>query len=206
MLAIGGNDSYHLLLTFISTVSILLFLPTSILTILITSISLPSPCPCSSLLPNSAQPLTTSSGCIFSKMWLSIQLDLFTLLYIINALSCCSVTQLCLTLCGTMDCSMPGFPVLHHLPELAQTPVHQVSDGIQPSYPLPSPSPPAFNLSQHQVLFRWICFLHQVAKVLELQLPSSQWIFRVVYPRKYFSLLPKLLPVGFLSLAVKNPD
>ena len=70
MLAIGGNDSYHLLLTFISTVSILFFLPTSILTILITSISLPSPCPCSSLLPNSAQPLTTSSGCIFSKMWL----------------------------------------------------------------------------------------------------------------------------------------
>ena len=64
---------------------------------------------------------------------------------------CCPVTQSCLTLYDPMDCSTPGFPVLHHLLELAQTQVHWVGDAIQPSCPLLSPSPPAFNLSQHQV-------------------------------------------------------
>ena len=57
------------------------------------------------------------------------------------------VPQMCQTLCNPMDCSTPGFPVLHQLPDLAQTPVHQVSKAIQPSYPLWSPSPPAFSLS-----------------------------------------------------------
>ena len=78
---------------------------------------------------------------------------------------CCSVAQLCLTLCDPMDCSMPGFLILHHLPELAQTHVHWVSDAIQTSHPLSSPSPPAFNLSQHQVFsnesalhIRWLKF------------------------------------------------
>ena len=61
-----------------------------------------------------------------------------------------SVAQSCLTLHDTMDCSMPGLPVHHQLPELTQTHVHHVSDAIQPSHPLLSPSPPAFNLSQHQ--------------------------------------------------------
>ena len=65
-----------------------------------------------------------------------------------------SVAQLYLTLCDPMDCSTPGFPVHHQLPELTQTHVHQVSDAIQPSHPLSSPSPPAFNLSQHQGLFK----------------------------------------------------
>ena len=60
---------------------------------------------------------------------------------------CCSVTQSCLILCDLMDCSTPGFLVLHHLLELAQTHVHWVGDAIQPSHPLLSPSPPAFNLS-----------------------------------------------------------
>ena len=60
--------------------------------------------------------------------------------------------QSCLTLCNPMDCSIPGFPVRHHLPELTQTNVHRISDAIQPSHPLSSPSPPAFNLSQHQGL------------------------------------------------------
>ena len=64
--------------------------------------------------------------------------------------TCCSVAQLCPTLCDPMDCSMPGFPVLHHLPELAQTHVHWVSDATQPSCPLLFPSPLAFSLSQHQ--------------------------------------------------------
>ena len=69
-----------------------------------------------------------------------------------------------------MDCSMPGFPVHHRLPEFTQTHVCWVSDAIQPSHPLSSPSPPAFSLSQHQGLFRWVSSSHQVAKVLEFQL------------------------------------
>ena len=91
-----------------------------------------------------------------------------------------SVTQSCMTLCYPMDCSMPGLPVHHHLPELAQTHVHWVGDAIQPSHPLLSPSPPAFILSQHQGLFQWVSSLHQVAKVLEFQLQpqSFQWLFR----------------------------
>ena len=65
-----------------------------------------------------------------------------------------SVAQLCLTLCDPMDCSTPGFPVHHQLLELAQTHVHEVGDAIQPSHPVLSPFPPAFNLSQHQGLFQ----------------------------------------------------
>ena len=65
-----------------------------------------------------------------------------------------SVAQSCLTLCDPMDCSTPGFPVHHQLPELAQTHVHCIGDAIQLSHPLSSPSPPAFNLSQHQSLFQ----------------------------------------------------
>ena len=91
-----------------------------------------------------------------------------------------SVGQLCLTLCNPMDCSTTGFLVLHQLLELARTHVHQVGDAIQPSHPLLSPSPPAFNLSQHQSVFQGAGSSHQVAKVLELQLQhqSLQWIFR----------------------------
>ena len=66
---------------------------------------------------------------------------------------CSSVTQLCSTLCDPMDCSMTGLPVHHQFPELPQTHVHQISDAIQPSYPLPPSSLPAFNLSQHQGIF-----------------------------------------------------
>ena len=65
---------------------------------------------------------------------------------------------------------MPGLPVHHQLPEFDQTHVHQVSDAIQPSHPLSSPSPPALNLSQHQGLFQRVSSSHQVAKLLELQL------------------------------------
>ena len=87
----------------------------------------------------------------------------------------CSVTQSCPTLCDFMDCSMPGFPVYHWLPELTQTHVHEVSDAIQPSHPLSSPSPPAFNLSQHQSLSLWVSSLHQMAKVLEFQLQHQSF-------------------------------
>ena len=75
---------------------------------------------------------------------------------------CCSVAQSCPTLCDPMGCSTPGFPVLHHLPEFAQTHVHWVGDAIQPPHPLSSPSPPTFKLSQHQGLFQWVSSLHQV--------------------------------------------
>ena len=64
------------------------------------------------------------------------------------------VAQSCLTLCDPMECRTPGFPVHHQLPEPTQTHVHCVSDAIQPSHSLMSPSPPAFNLSQHQDLFQ----------------------------------------------------
>ena len=80
-----------------------------------------------------------------------------------------SVAQSCLVLCNPMDCSTPGLPVHSQLPELAQTHVYRVSDAIQPSHPLSSPSP-AFNLSQNQGLFQGVSSSHQVAKVLELQL------------------------------------
>ena len=76
------------------------------------------------------------------------------------------VTQLCPTLCDPMNCSKPGLPVHHQLPESTQTHVHWVGDAIQPSHPLSSPSPPAFDLSRHQGLFQWVSSLHQVAKVL----------------------------------------
>ena len=91
---------------------------------------------------------------------------------------CCSVVKSCPTLSDPVDCSTPGFPVLHQLSELAQTHVHWVSDAIQPSHPLSSPSPAAFCLFQRQGLFQWVGSSHQVAKVLELQLQpqSFQWI------------------------------
>ena len=99
-----------------------------------------------------------------------------------------SVAQLCPTFCNPMDCSKPGLPVHHQLPEFTQTHVHWVGDAIQPSQPLSSPSPPAFNLSQHQGLFQWVSSLHQVAKVLEFQLQhqSFQWMLRTDF---LFSLL-----------------
>ena len=91
-----------------------------------------------------------------------------------------SVAQSCPTLCDPMDCSTPGFPVHDQLLELAQTHVQRVSDALQPSHPLSSPSPPAPNPFKCQGLFQWISYSHQMAKVLELQLQhqSFQWIFR----------------------------
>ena len=79
-----------------------------------------------------------------------------------------------------MGCNMPGFSVHHQLLELYQTHVHRIGHAIQLSHSLLSPSPPAFNLSQHPGLFQWASSLHQVVKVLELQLQhqSFQWIFR----------------------------
>ena len=88
--------------------------------------------------------------------------------------------SVCSTLCDPTDCSTSGFPVHHQLPEFTQTHVHRVADAIQPSDPLSSTSPPAFNLSQHQGLFQRVSSSYQVAKVLgfQLQHQSSQCIFR----------------------------
>ena len=88
-----------------------------------------------------------------------------------------SVAQSCPTLWDPMNCTIPGLPVHHQLPEFTQTPVHWVGDAIQPSHPLSSPSPPAPNPSQHQGLFQWVNSLHDVAKVLEFQPQhqSFQW-------------------------------
>ena len=75
---------------------------------------------------------------------------------------CCPVAKSCLTLCNPMDCSIPGFPILHSLPEFAQTHVHWVGDAIQPSHVLSPPSPPALNLSPHQSLLSWV-FANELA-------------------------------------------
>ena len=93
---------------------------------------------------------------------------------------CFSVTKSCPTLYHPMDCSTPGLPVLHYLLKFAQTHVHQVSDAIQPSHPLLFPSPPAFNLSQHQDLFQWIGSSHQVAK---------EWSFSINPSNEYWGLI-----------------
>ena len=87
----------------------------------------------------------------------------------------CAHAQWCPTLCDPMDCSTLGLPVHHQLPEFTQTLVHWVSNAIQPSHPLLSPSPPAFNLSQHHSFFKWVSSLHQVAKVLEFQLQHQSF-------------------------------
>ena len=91
-----------------------------------------------------------------------------------------SDTQSCPTLRDPMNPSTTGLPVHHQLPESTQTRVYRVGDAIQPSHLLSSPSPPAFNFSQHQGLFKWVSSSHQVAKVLEFQLQhqSLQWTCR----------------------------
>jgi len=100
--------------------------------------------------------------------WTSIKKILNKILANFSSVS--SAAQSCPTLCDPMDWSTPGFPVHHQLLELAQTHVHKVSDAIQRSHPLLSPSLPALNLSQNQGLYQWISSLHQVAQVLEFQL------------------------------------
>ena len=92
----------------------------------------------------------------------------------------CSVAKSPPILCDPMDCSTAGLPVFHHLLEFTQ--LHGIGDAIQLSHPLLPPSPPTLNLSQNQDLFQWVSSSHQVAKVLELQHQSFQWVFRVDFP------------------------
>ena len=103
------------------------------------------------------------------------------------------VSQLCLTLCDPMNCSKPGLPVHHQLLEFTQTHIHWVSDAIQPSNPLSSPSPLAFNLSWNRGLFQWVGSSHQVAKILEFQIQhqSFQWILGLIsFRMDWLDLLP----------------
>ena len=103
------------------------------------------------------------------------------LYWLCQSLWLCSVQSLSRArLFVTMNRSMPGLPVCHQFLESTQIHVHRVSDAIQPSHPLSSPSPPALSHSQHQGLFKWVSSSHQVAKVLEFQLQhqSFHWIFR----------------------------
>ena len=117
-----------------------------------------------------------------------------------------------------MDCSTLSFPILHHLLEIAQTHVHRVCDAIKPSHFLVPPSPPAFNLPQHQGLFHFVGSSHQVAKVLELQLQhqSFQWILRTDFlqdwlvwspccPRDSQESSPALQFESINSLALRLP-
>ena len=111
-------------------------------------------------------------GQLVQVAWSAWQLDQYS-----------SVTQSCPTLCNPMDCSTPGFPVHHQLPECAQTHVHWVADAIQPSHPLSSPSPPAFSLSQHQVF-------------------SSESVLHIRWPKYWsvsFSITPSSEYSGLIS-------
>jgi len=115
---------------------------------------------------------------------------------------CCSVAKSCPTLCDPMNCSTPASPVLHY-----HTHIHWVCDAIQPSHPLPPPSPLSFNLSQDQGIFQWVGSSYQVIKVLELQLQyqSFQWIFRLWFPlglSGLISLLSKGLSRVFFRTTV----
>ena len=90
-------------------------------------------------------------NCIWTAFFICT--NIFTSFFLMKV-CCCSVAQSCLSLCDSMECSTPGFPVRHQHPELAQTHVHLVCDAIQASHPWQSPSPPTFNFSQHQDLFQ----------------------------------------------------
>ena len=120
----------------------------------------------------------------------SILLRIFASMFIKDQFS--SVAQSWTTLCDPMNCSTLGFPVHHQFPKLTQTHVHWVGDAIQPSHPLSSPSPPAFNLSQHQGLFKWVSSSHQVPKVLEFQLqhsPSNKYSGLISFRMDWLDLL-----------------
>ena len=94
----------------------------------------------------------------------------------VNSVQFSLVSQSCPALCDPTDFKLPGFSVHPQLPELTQTCIHWVGDTIQPSHPLLSPSPPAFNLSHYLVLFQWVSYSHQVAKGLQFHHQSFQWM------------------------------
>ena len=115
-----------------------------------------------------------------------------------------SVTQLCPTLCDPMDCSTPGFPVHCKLPELAQTHVYWVSDAIQPSHP---PSPPAFYLSQHQGIFKWVSSSHQWPKYWSFSFsisPSNEYSGLIFFRMDWLDLLAVQGTLNFSNTTVQK--
>ena len=113
---------------------------------------------------------TESGPCKLFKLIIIIMVLLLLWLFTYIHFQFSSVTQSCPTLCDPVNCNTPGLPVHHQLLEFTQTHVHRVSDAVQPSHPLWSPSHPAPNPSQHHSLFQWVNSSHQVAKILEFQL------------------------------------
>ena len=137
-------------------------------------------------------PWTKEPGELQSMGWQGIRHERVTNTFTFFLFRLSSVTQSCPTVWDSKDCTTPGFPVHHQLPEMAQTHVHWLGDAIQLLHPLLSPSLPAFNFSQHLGLFQWVSSSHQVVRVLELQLhhQSFQWIFRMISHRiDWFDLL-----------------
>ena len=105
---------------------------------------------------------------------------------------CCSVAKSCRSLCDLMGCSTPGFPVLHYLPEFAQTHVHRVDDAIQPSHPLSHPSLPALSLSQHQGLFHELALPFRWPKCWSFSFsisPSNEYSGLISFRMDWFDLL-----------------
>ena len=110
----------------------------------------------------------------------------------VNGGGCCpyrSVIELCPNLCDPMNCRTSGFPVLHSLPDFAQTHVHWVSHTIQPSHFMLPPSPLALNLSQHQRLFQSVGSVHPVAKVFSFSIsPSNEYSGFISFRIDWFHL------------------
>ena len=120
---------------------------------------------------------------------------------------CCSVAKLYPSLWDTMNCSKPGFPVLHHLPELAQTHVHWVSDAKQPSHPLSPPSLSALSLSQHQGLFQRIVFFSAGGQSIKASAPVLLMNIQGWFPlglTELISLLSKRLSRVFSRNTVRK--
>ena len=130
---------------------------------------------------------------VFLKFWLFFSYMEYLYLYKIKfCFCCCSAPKSCLTLCDHMNCNMPGFPVLHCLPESAQIHVHWVSDSIQPPHPLPLSSPFAFNLSQHQGLFQWVALSIRWPKCWSFSFsisPSNEYSGLISFRINWFELL-----------------
>ena len=122
---------------------------------------------------------------------INIALPLWTS-FVVHSVQFSSVVQSCLTLCEPVECSTPGFPVHHQHPEPIQTHVYCLSDEIQPSHPLLSPSPLTFNLSQHQGLFKWVSSSHQVAKYWSCSFsihPSKEYSGLISFRMDWLDLL-----------------
>ena len=122
---------------------------------------------------------------------------------LLNLYCYCSVTMLCLTLYDLMNCSTPGFSVLHYLPKFAQTHIHWVDNAKQPYHPLSPPSPPALNLSQHQGLFQWVNSSHQVAKGFKFQLQHQS--FQSLSTQTSWGREKKILSSLLLTVSVSCP-